>query len=292
MTDLQGATALITGGASGIGRLLAERLADRGATLVLWDRDPAALEGAVAALRERGAGAHGYVVDVTDRAVVASTADTVRAEVGEVDVVVNNAGVVNGKPLMEISDADIERTFAVNTLALYWVTRAFLPGMIARDSGHVVTVASAAGLLGVARQTDYSASKHAAVGFDESLRVELRRTSPGVRTTVICPYFVNTGMFDGVKTRVPWLLPILDQEQVASRIALAIARDEPRVILPWAVRLVPFLRGLPTSVFDWSMNLLGVNVSMEEFHGRVVVGAAPVPDEQLEQLEAAVDAAS
>ncbi len=270
MTELSGATALITGGASGIGRLLAERLADRGTTLVLWDRDAAALQGAVAALKDRGAAAHGYHLDITDRTAVADTAATVGAEVGAVDVVVNNAGVVSGKPLLELTDADIERTFAVNTLALYWVTRAFLPGMIERGHGHVVTIASAAGLLGVARQTDYSASKHAAVGFDESLRVELHRTAPGVRTTVICPYFINTGMFDGVKTRVPWLLPILEQTEVATRIAVAIERDEPKVIMPWAVRTLPLLRVLPTRLFDRAMDLLGVNVSMQEFHGRVI----------------------
>jgi len=142
--------------------------------------------------------------------------------------------------------------------------------MIERGHGHVVTIASAAGLLGVARQTDYSASKHAAVGFDESLRVELHRTAPGVRTTVICPYFINTGMFDGVKTRVPWLLPILEQTEVATRIAVAIERDEPKVIMPWAVRTLPLLRVLPTRLFDRAMDLLGVNVSMQEFHGRVI----------------------
>ena len=118
-------------------------------------------------------------------------------EVGPVDVLVNNAGVISGQLLSELTDEAIERTLAVNTLALFWCTRAFLPAMVERRRGHVVTLASAAGLVGVVRQTDYSASKHAAVGFAESLRFELRRYAPEVHTTLVCPFYINTGMFDG-----------------------------------------------------------------------------------------------
>ena len=119
--------------------------------------------------------------------------------------------MVSGKRFLDCSDDEIRRTMAVNTMAHFWTVKAFLPEMIARDSGHVVTVASAAGTIGVSRLADYCASKFAAVGFDESLRVELGQIAPGVVTTVICPFFITTGMFDGVRTRVPWLLPILDE---------------------------------------------------------------------------------
>jgi all-trans-retinol dehydrogenase (NAD+) len=127
-------------------------------------------------------------------------ADQVRGEVGDPIVVVNNAGVVSGQHLIDLAPEQIERTFAVNVLALYWVTKAFLPAMLANGEGHVVTVASAAGLIGVAKQTDYSASKHAAVGFDESLRMELRRMGSRLRTTVVCPYYIDTGMFEGASS--------------------------------------------------------------------------------------------
>lgn len=269
MTTISGTTALVTGGASGIGLLVAERLARRGARVVLWDLHQDRLDTAASDLRTRtGGDVVGHVCDITDRAAVKSAADRVRSEVGEVDLVINNAGVVSGKRLLDISDEQIETTFAVNTLALYWVTRAFLGGMVDRNRGHVVTVASAAGLVGVARQTDYSASKHAAVGFDESLRVELAQYAPGVHTTVICPFYVDTGMFEGVKTRVPFLLPILKQDAVADKIVGAIERDKAQVVLPPFVRLVPVTRMLPTRLFDKVMNLLGVNVSMEDFRGR------------------------
>ena len=130
-------------------------------------------------------------------------ADEVRSAAGEVDVLVNNAGIVSGRPLLELSDERIERTFAVNTLALFWTSKAFLPAMTARGSGHIVTVASAAGLIGTARETDYAASKFAAVGFNEALRLELRRSAPGVKTTLVCPYYIDTGMFDGRQDAVP-----------------------------------------------------------------------------------------
>lgn len=268
MTDVRGRTALITGGAAGIGRLLAIELAARGATPVLWDLDDERLEPAVAEIRSRtGVTARGFACDVTDRHAVSEVAEQVRSEVGDPDIVVNNAGVVSGSRLLDTPDTAIERTFAVNTLALYWVTKAFLPAMVSRDRGHVVTVASAAGLVGVARQTDYAGSKHAAVGFDESLRVELHQIAPRVMTTVVCPFYIDTGMFEGVHSRFPRLLPILHQQDVARSIATAIERNRRQVILPPLVRFLPLLRVLPPTAFDRVMDILGVNVSMEHFTG-------------------------
>lgn len=272
MTDVRGRIALITGAAGGIGRHLAVELARRGATPVLWDLDIEALEPALAEIKTRTATtAYGFACDVTDRHAVYRTADRVRAEVGDPDVVVNNAGVVSGTHLLDIPDDTIVRTFAVNTLALYWVTKAFLPAMVTRRRGHLVTVASAAGLVGVARQTDYAASKHAAVGFDESLRVELRHSAPHIVTTVVCPYYIDTGMFEGVRSRWPLLLPILHQQEVAAKIAVAIERDRPMLILPPLVRYLPLLRILPPRTFDLIMDLLGVNASMDHFVGRKAI---------------------
>ena len=142
---------------------------------------------------------------------VYAVAEETRAAAGGVDVLINNAGVVSGRSLLDIPDEKIEATFAVNTLSLFWVTKAVLPDMLRRGEGHIVTIASASGLIGVAKLSDYAASKWAAVGFDESLRAELRQTAPGVRTTVVCPCYIDTGMFRGVKSRFPLLLPILKE---------------------------------------------------------------------------------
>jgi len=135
-------------------------------------------------------------------------------------------------------------------------------------SGHIVTIASASGYIGVARLADYAASKWAAVGFDESLRAELRKVAPGVLTTVVCPFYINTGMFRGVRSRFPWLLPILEEDDVAERVVRAIRNGTRRVVLPWPVQMLPLLRVLPVGVFDWIANFLGVNTSMDEFVGR------------------------
>jgi all-trans-retinol dehydrogenase (NAD+) len=137
--------------------------------------------------------------------------------------------------------------------------------MIARNRGHVVTIASASGLIGVARLADYSASKWAAVGFDESLRAELRRTAPGVITTVVCPFYIDTGMFRGVKSRFPFLLPILKEDDAATRIVGAIATNRRRLMMPWLCHFVPLLRALPVRLFDWAADFLGVNVVDEGF---------------------------
>ena len=97
--------------------------------------------------------------------------------------------------------------------------------MIQRNRGHIVTIASASGLIGVARLADYASSKWAAVGFDESLRAELSKVAPGVMTTVVCPFYINTGMFRGVRSRFPFLLPILEEDDVARRVVHAIQTD-------------------------------------------------------------------
>ncbi len=268
MTQIAGRTAVVTGAARGLGRGLTETLLARGAHVVAWDRDEVGLKELAGDLDAHGASLSTNVVDVTDRAAVAEAAAAVPGGAAAVSIVINNAGVVSGVPLLELTPERIERTFAVNVLALYWVTQAFLPHLVARGSGHVVTMASAAGLVGVAKQTDYAASKHAAVGFAESLRAEMRTTAPGVKSTVVCPFYIDTGMFAGVQTRVPWLLPILRPSDVVARTVDAIERDRAEVMMPFAINLLSPMRVLPTGLFDRAMDLLGVNATMEHFTGR------------------------
>ncbi len=268
MKDVSGKVALITGGGCGIGRLMALKLAKRGARIVLWDINQTNLDTVLAELRGAGHEAHGYNVDVGDRARVYAAGNQVRADVGDVDLLINNAGIVSGKPLLDLPDERIEATFRVNTLALFWCTKAFLGPMVQRNAGHVVTIASAAGLVGTANMTDYSASKFAAVGFNESLRNELKKMGTAVKTTVVCPYYIDTGMFDGVKTKVPAILPIMKEDDVAERIVNAILKDKPKLILPPFINVVPVARMLPVSLFDATNTFLGVNSCMDDFVGR------------------------
>lgn len=268
MTRFRDAHVLVTGAASGIGRLMALGAAARGARLTLWDRDGAGLVAVAKEIEAAGGNTATAVVDLTDRPGIQAEARRTLDSRGRVDILINNAGIVSGKPLLECSDEAIERTFQVNALANFWTVRAFLPAMLETGNGHIVTVASAAGLAGTARLVDYSASKFAAVGFDESLRMELRRLGSPIQTTLVCPFYIDTGMFQGVKTRFPWLLPILKPDYVTRRILAAIEGNRRRLVMPRFVLTVPVVRILPPSLFDAVLGFFGVNRSMDEFVGR------------------------
>lgn len=269
MTRVDGRTVLITGAASGLGRLMAQRFAGLGAQLVLWDVDPVGLEATAALVsRESGQRPTTVTVDLTDTGEIDAAVATTRSAAGDPDVLINNAGIITGRWLTDLSDAEVERVVQVNAVAPILITKRFLPGMLARDAGHVVTIASAAALTGVPRLTTYCATKHAVVGFDDALRHELRAADANVATTVVCPFWVNTGFSAGVKTRFPWLLPILEPDDVADRIVRAVLRRRRRLSLPWLIKTVPALRALPPRVTDPVADFLGVNTMMEDFTGR------------------------
>lgn len=268
MTDFKEKNVLITGAAMGLGRLMAERIAELGGNLFLWDIDRAGLDSLQGELQRRGIKAFVDVCNLADRAAIYAAAEKTLQQAGHIDVLINNAGVVSGKFITEASDEEILRTFQVNVLAHFWTTRAFLPGMMRRNSGHIVTISSAAGIVGPPRLADYSASKHAAVGLTDSLRVELRRQKSNVRTTLVCPYYIDTGMFVGVKTRFSRLLPIMKPEYVVNRIINAVRRNRQRLVLPWFVLASYPCRILPTFMFDALIDLFGINRSMDEFTGR------------------------
>lgn len=262
--QLDGARILITGGASGLGRQMGIQAARKGAHIIIWDRDRDAAERVRDEIQGAGGSAESHVVDITEVPVVNRVAE----RSGRVDVLINNAGVVSGKHLLDATESDIRRTYEVNALAQYWVTKAVLPGMIERGDGAIVTIASAAGLVGVAQQTDYSASKFAAVGFTESLRAELRALGHRIDTLIVAPFFINTGMFDGVRSRFPLILPILQEEKVAAQIVRAIERRALTLVLPPFARIIPLVRLLPVRGYDWLADVLGINSTMDNFVGR------------------------
>jgi all-trans-retinol dehydrogenase (NAD+) len=262
-----GTTIVITGAASGIGRLVALGAARKGAHVVIWDRDAVAARAVSDAVHEAGGRGTVVVVDLADAdAIELAAAETLM--LGPVDVLVNNAGVVSGRPLGELTAAQIERTMRVNAIAPILVTRALLPAMRDAGRGRIVTVASAAGLIGVAGQTDYAASKFAAVGFMESLRAELRKERSPITTLTVAPFYIDTGMFAGVTTKAPRVLPILSSAAVATRILAAIDSRRSLLALPPLVRIVPALKVLPTALVDRLADALGVHDGMDGFTGR------------------------
>ena len=276
MTQLRGSRVLVTGAASGIGRLMAIEAARRGAAIVAWDVDGPGLDRLVEEVQAGGANAMAQLVDVADADEVYAAAADVESTIGGVDVLVLNAGVVGGRPLMDLPDEAIERVLGINALAHFWCTKAFLPGMVRRGEGHVVSITSVAATVPAAGATAYTASKHAAYGFIESLRWELRSTAPGVRTTVVLPYFIDTGMFAGVgETRLQFL-HTLSPDRVAQRVITAVERDRQRVFLPgYGAALVYPLRMLPPRVGDWVAEQLGFMSPMSTFRGRSVADFDP-----------------
>jgi len=183
---------LITGGASGVGELLANTLAVRNVTVVFFDINTTTTENYNITY---------YKCDVSKSEEVEAVAKKVIEEIGHPTVLVNNAGVAQGKLILDLSPEDVRQTFEVNTLAHFWTLKAFLPEMIKKKSGHIITVASIGGLVGIAQMTDYNASKAAIISLHESLRYELdkRYHTPQIRTSLVIPGHILTPLFSTVR---------------------------------------------------------------------------------------------
>ncbi|MCP3978331.1 MAG: SDR family oxidoreductase [bacterium] len=268
MRSLKAKKVLVTGGARGIGLAIASRFADEGAELILIDMDEAALASAADSVSARGTRPHCYVLDVTDLPQVERVRARIVEEVGPPDVLVNNAGVVFGGAFLDVPLERHLKTFRVNVDGVVAVTHAFLADLVTRPESHVVNVASASGFVGLPYGSSYASSKWAAIGFSESLRLELELTDcRHVGVTTACPGYVDTGMFEGV--RPPHATHLLTPEQVANAIVRAVLRRRIWVRMPWLIRVTPFLRGvLPTRLFDITARMMGATTSMTHWKGR------------------------
>ena len=265
--NIRGATALVTGGAGGIGLAVARRLLEGRARVVLWDNDREALGRAAGELSALGP-VRSATVDVTDAAAVQSEAARLAAEGWDVDLLDANAGVAFPGDLLEMEQRRLEATFRVNVEGVANCIRAFAPPMVRKGRGHVVLMASAAALTAVPGLAAYAASKHAVIGLADSFRLELRRRGAlGVKVTVVCPGFVRTPLFAGVEAPVvlPWLTP----QGLAALIADGVERDLLYVRAPWIVRWLPLLRSVsPTFLHDRLGDWLGLTHSTDPWKGR------------------------
>ena len=262
MLDLKGKTAVITGGGGGLGYATALALAKEGMKVALWDLNGERIESSIAALRADGFTAKGWVLDVTDPTAVRAGAAQVESELGPVYLLNNNAGVHVPGDFLNGNDGEITRQVNVNLNSYLWCTKTFLPGMIARGEGHIVFIASAAGLLGVPGMAVYSATKHAVVGFAESLRLELRRGgAAAVSITIVCPSFIDTGMFPD--TTPPLFTPWLKPDRLAEKIVSAIRSKTLYVREPAMVKLIPLLKTLPQFLGDFLCRVTGMSSSLQ-----------------------------
>lgn len=265
--DISSDKVLITGGGSGLGRLTAKGLAKLCTCVVVLDINEEANNETVKQITSEGGKAYGYKCDIRNRQDVYRVAEQVKKDVGQITILVNNAGIVSGHDLLDTPDESILKTFDVNVLAHFWTIKSFLPGMMEKNRGHIVTIASLAGHLGVSRLVDYCSSKYAAVGLDDSLRAELfAKGYDGIHTTCICPYYINTGMFEGVKSKV---FPILEQEYVSQQIINSILKNEDIVYLPRSVHIALLLRVLlPKKSMAPFEKFIEINKGMSTFKGR------------------------
>jgi len=275
MKNIKDKLILITGGASGIGQLMAFAFAEKQAKVIIWDINDRAIKAIEDEAKGKNLFIRGMLCDVSDRNAVYTQAKNLVSEFGQLDILINNAGIVSkkvenvvGPAFLGVPDENIIKNLHINALSSFWTCKAFLPSMIERNSGHIVTISSSAGIIGVKGLSDYCAGKFATFGFDEALRMELRRMKSAIKTTVICPFFIDTGMFAGVKTRFSLFLPILKKEYAAKKIVKAVLKNKIRLIMPRFVYSVYLLRLMPPAFMDWVADLFGISNAMDDFKGR------------------------
>ncbi|NP_001182297.1 epidermal retinol dehydrogenase 2 isoform X1 [Sus scrofa] len=239
-----GEIVLITGAGSGLGRLLALKFARLGSVLVLWDINQERNEETRKMVQEAGvAGAYAYTCDCSQREDVYRVASQVKKEVGDVSILINNAGIVTGRKFLDCPDELMEKSLDVNFKAHLWTYKAFLPAMIANDHGHLVCISSSAGLIGVYGLADYCASKFAAFGFAETVFFEtFASKQKGIKTTIVCPFFIKTQMFEGCTSRLSYVLPILEPEYAVEKIVDAILKEQLYLYMPRFIYIMVFLK--------------------------------------------------
>ena len=267
MSRLKLKRVLITGAARGLGRALAERAGERGAELVITDIQEDLLAETRDQLAAKGYRCRAFTLDVTDLPAIQETRAQINKDLGPIDMLVNNAGVVFGGAFLEVP---IERhilTYRVNVEGVMAMTHAFLPDIEESPGGHVTFIASASGFVGLPNGTTYASSKWAVIGFAESLRAELKhQRRKNVKVTTVCPTYIATGMFEGVEP--PKTTSMLDPQEISTKVIEAIERNKVWVLEPWIVKITPLLKhGLPTPVSDFLSDAFGATKSMDSWSG-------------------------
>lgn len=261
MRPLTGKTALVTGAARGIGRGIALRLAEKGVRLAMADCDAVGLARSQRDVQSLGVEAVACRCDLTDPDQIDALAAEMHDRWAGVDLLVNNAGVAHYGPTHEMAPESSQRLLAVNLEAPIRLTHALLPSMLARPESHVLNVASVLGLTPMPRVALYCCSKHALVGYSDSLRQEYGRSGLGV--TTLCPGFVRTELIDeasadspGRAQRRPPALLCVTVERVARAAVRGVERNRRRVVVDPVGRWLRAAMNAAPGVFDW-MNALG-----------------------------------
>ncbi|MGH3820073.1 MAG: SDR family NAD(P)-dependent oxidoreductase [Pseudonocardiaceae bacterium] len=217
-----GQVAVVTGAAQGLGRALAAGLIDRGVSVVLADTATERLHTTAEAFTARGGRVLPVITDVSDPVAVDALASRTLAHFSRVDMVVNNAGIATSgrQPLWQTDPQGWQRVLGVNLCGVVHGIQSFVPHLVTADAGHVVNIASVAGLMAVPFRSAYCASKHAVVAISETLRTELAAIKLPIGVTVACPAYVRTPLAEGMSTRMT--STIMEPEAAAERILAAV----------------------------------------------------------------------
>lgn len=260
--DLDDEVIVITGGASGLGLLIAEVYGMRGASVAVLDVKD----------MENGEsrGVSHYKCDITDKAALKKVAAQIEEELGTPTVLINNAAIVNGKPLLEMEIDDIERSLSTNLVSHFYTLKTFLPAIIrGGKGGTVVTISSVIGQLGSAGLTDYAAAKGGLIAMHKSLTAELRQAHPDIRTVLVTPGQLSTPLFYGVRTPSTVMAPVVEPVEVAREIINAIDNGKADHIgMPFYARWCDWYNVLPVSLQLLARRVSGIDRAMETFVGR------------------------
>ncbi|XP_050440864.1 short-chain dehydrogenase/reductase family 16C member 6-like [Adelges cooleyi] len=231
---------LITGTGHGIGKALALQFAELSAKVVCVDiNEQSNLETVKEINAKSKAKAYAYRCDVSSLENVRELGDKVKSEVGTVTILVNNAGIMPCKPLEAHNEATIRKLFDINVFAHFWMLDTFLPGMKALKKGHVVSLSSMAGIIGLQNLVPYCASKFAVRGLNEAMVDECQENGfKDIKFTCIYPYMVDTGLCQKPKIRFPSLLPLVTPESTAKEIISAVRRDYLETTIPSSLLLI------------------------------------------------------
>ena len=232
MDNIQGKTIAITGAARGIGYATAKALLQRGARVVIGDRDVALQESAVVQLTKLGQ-VSGYPLDVTDRESFATFLDKARTDGrGHIDVLINNAGVMPIGPFLEQTEQAIRSSIEVNLYGVIAGCQLVLPDMIARRSGHIINIASLSGLIPVPGQVVYVGAKFGVVGLSAALADEV--APHGVDVSVVMPPFTNSELISGTSSSRA-IMPV-EPEDIAKAVVKTLNKPKTHVAVPPPLR--------------------------------------------------------
>ena len=235
--DIKGQVVAITGAGQGFGRELAILLAERGADIAVIDvnldkaKEVASFISSVYQIKSIA-----FMCDVRSAENVKETFSKVKDSLGEVDILINNAGITYCRPLTSLTEEQIENTFRVNVLAHFWSLKSVLPDMLSRRKGHIVSISSSAGLTGTGNLTDYCSSKFASYGLMRALEIEMLDSGFDVdneiNVTTICPLMMATGMFQACSSRFPSIFTNMDPKECAEKAVHGILTNERLVVIP------------------------------------------------------------